>query len=238
MRTTLKLILSGLLLVAITSCSKNNPDSSIGLSFKGVTTLPSAAKGESVVSPFSFTEALIGIKEIELKRKEEHLHDTLTPRDTLKHEFDFKGKYLIDLLTGVSTPDLGLVGFVPGTYNKFESETARLIDGTKSISVKGSYTDALSKVYNFSFTTKSEFEFEFESDSGFVLTEGNVLEMLININLTKMFTNVDFSKATADINNVFVINESSNIELYKRIKHNIKSVAEMHEDKHHEHHGH
>jgi hypothetical protein len=238
MKSIFKITAAGLLLMIAASCSKNNSDTGIALSFKGVTTLSSTAKSASVVSPYSFTEALMGIKEIEIKRKEEHLHDTLTPRDTLKHNFDFKGKYLIDLLTGTSTPDFGLANFVPGTYNKFESETARLIDGGKSISVKGTYTDAALKAYNFSFSTRGEFEFEFESDSGFVLTEGSVLEMLININLPLMFTNVDFTKGTADVNNVYVINETSNIELYKKIKHNIRAIAEMHEDKHHEHHGH
>jgi hypothetical protein len=233
MKNILKITSAGLLLLIAASCSKNSTDTGISLSFKGVTTVSSTAKSISAATPFSFTEALIGIKEIEIKRKEEHLHDTLTARDTLKHKFDFKGKYLVDLLTGTTTPDFGLVNFVPGTYNK--SETARLIDGGKSISVKGTYTDAGSKAFNFNFSTRGEFEFEFESDSGFVLTEGSVLEMLININLPLMFTNVDFAKGTADVNNVYLINESSNIELFKKIKHNIRDIAEMHEDKHHEH---
>jgi hypothetical protein len=158
--------------------------------------------------------------------------------DTLKHKYDFKGKYLIDLLTGTSTPELGFSNFVPGVYNKFESETARLIEGEKSISVKGSFTDSTSLVYSFEFSTKGEFEFEFESDSGFLLTEGKVLEMLININLPGLFEGVDFSKGITDVNNVILINETTNHDLFKKIKHNIHAIAEMHEDRDHEHHGH
>jgi hypothetical protein len=239
MKTVIKYASAGLMLLFVASCTKSNNDTVIGLTFKAVTTLPVGVKGTEIVSPYTFTEARMGIKEIEIKRKEEHLHDTLVPRDTInKNRFDFKGKYLVDLLTGTTTPDFGLVGFTPGTYNKFESETARLIDGTKSLSVKGSFTDAASKVYNFSFTTKGEFEFEFESDSGFVLTEGKILEMLININLPLMFKNVDFSKGLVDATGIVVINESTNAELFKTVKRNIKYIAEMHEDKHHEKTGH
>jgi hypothetical protein len=239
MKKVITFATAGLMILAVISCSKNTTDTVIGLTFKGVTTLPAGAKGVEAVSPYTFTEALMGIKEIEIKRKEEHLHDTLVPRDTInKSRYDFKGKYLVNLLTGITTPDFGLAGFVPGTYNKFESETARVIDGTKSFSVKGSFTDPAAKVYNFNFTTKGEFEFEFESDSGFVLTEGKVLEMLININLPLMFKNVDFSKGTVDAASVIVINESTNTEIFKRVKNNIKAIAEMHEDKDHEKHGH
>jgi hypothetical protein len=239
MKTVMKVASAGLMLLMVTSCTKSKTDTVIGLSFKGITTSTVAAKGASTVSPYTFTEALMGIKEIQIKRKEEQLHDTLTPRDTInKSRFNFKGKYLVDLLTGTTTPDFGLAGFVPGTYNKLESETARLVNGTNSISVKGSFTDAASKVYNFNFSTKSEFEFEFESDSGFVLTEGGVLQMLININLPKLFTNVDFSTALVDSNGTVVITENTNAELYKRIKRNIRSTAEIHEDKHKEKTGH
>jgi len=235
----MKVTSAGLMLLIVASCTKTNTGTVIGLSFKGVTTTTAAAKGASTVSSFTFTEALMGIKEIQIKRKEEQLHDTLTPRDSVnKSRFNFKGKYLVDLLTGTTTPDFGLAGFVPGTYNKLESETAKLVNGTNSISVKGTYTDAASKVYNFNFSSKSEFEFEFESDSGFVLTEGGVLQMLININLPHLFANVDFSLATVDSNGTIVISENTNGEIYKKIKRNIRSVAEMHEDKHKEKYGH
>ncbi|TAL71414.1 MAG: hypothetical protein EPN88_05650 [Bacteroidetes bacterium] len=238
MRNMYKLMLAIIVIIAA-SCSKNNTDTitgtGIGVSFKAVTTLGSSSssavsKSISVVG-FTFSEALIGIKEIELKREEEHFSDSAMVHDSLnKHKFDFDGKYLIDLLTGTSTPDIGFTNFVPGTYNKFESETARLISGGKSISVKGTYTDPSSNVYKFDFSTKKEFEFEFESDSGFVLTEGKILEMLININLPQMFATVDFSKGTPDATNVIVIDETTNIDLFKIIRHNIHSIGEMHED--------
>ena len=177
MRNMLKLMLS-IIIIITASCSKKNSDTGTGtgiaLSFKAAKTVsPAGLASSSAVTKsvalegFTFSEALMGIKEIELKRKEEHFRDSAMVHDPMKkHKFSFDGKYLIDLLAGTSTPDIGFTNFVPGTYNKFESETARLIDGGKSISVKGTYTDPSSKAFNFNFSTKGEFEFGFESDSG------------------------------------------------------------------------
>jgi hypothetical protein len=232
MKNTVKIVSAGLFLCIAVSCTKTT-DTGISLSIKGVTTTASLKKSASVTG-FTFTEALLGIKQIELKREGEKLHDSTMVRDTLRHKFHFNGRYLIDLLAGTSTPQLGLVNFVPGVYNKFESETARLIPGGKSISVKGSYTGLNATVYNFDFSSRSEFEFEFESDSGFVLTEGKVLDMLINVNLPLLFSGIDFSKGIADANNVIVINDTTNIDLCRKIKRNIRLSGEMHED--HEHH--
>lgn len=241
MRNMLKLMLS-IIIIITASCSKKNSDTGTGtgivLSFKAAKTVsPAGLASSSAVTKsvalggFTFSEALMGIKEIELKRKEEHFRDSAMVHDPMKkHKFSFDGKYLIDLLAGTSTPDIGFTNFVPGTYNKFESETARLIDGGKSISVKGTYTDPSSKAFNFNFSTKGEFEFGFESDSGFVLTEGKIMEMLININLTQMFATVDFTQGTADSSNVIVIDETTNKELFRIVKRNIRSTGEMHED--------
>jgi hypothetical protein len=238
MKNLIKLMAAAMIIVAV-SCSKNNTDTGTGIavSFKATTSLLAGSPSSSQVTKsseaagFTFSEALIGIKQIELKREEEQFSDSAMAHNPMnKHKFDFEGNYLIDLLTGISTPDIGFADFVPGTYNKFESETARLVPGGKSISVIGSYTDPASKVYNFNFSTKAEFEFEFESDSGFVLTEGKVMEMLININLPLLFSTVDFSKGTADANGIIVIDETTNTELFKSIKHNIHSIGDMHED--------
>ena len=77
---------------------------------------------------------------------------------------------------------------------------------------------------------KFEFEFEFESDSGFILTEGTIFDMLININLPSLFQGIDFSKATANGNGVIVINETTNSSLASVIKNNIDKVAEMEDE--------
>jgi hypothetical protein len=231
MKTISKIAMGIMIIIFAVSCTKSASTTGISISIKGITS--PAVKKSTTVTGFTFTEALLGIKQIELKRQEEKLHDSTTVRDTLKHRFSFNNRYLVDLLAGTSTPSLGFNDFTPGVYNKFESETARTVTGGKTISLKGSYTSSTASVYKFDFSSKAEFEFEFESDSGFVLNQGNVLGLFINLNLPKMFTSVDFSKGTVDVNNVVVISEASNLDLYNRIKRNIRQAGEMHKDREH-----
>jgi hypothetical protein len=237
MKSIINLTMASIVIASV-SCTKSNTDNNTGiaLSFKAKTSLLAGLPASDPVTKgaaagFTFSEALIGIKQIELKREEEEFSDSAMVHNPMnKHKFDFEGSYLVDLLAGTSTPDIGFTDFVPGTYNKFESETAQLIHEGKTVSVIGTYTDPSSKVYNFNFSTKAEFEFEFESDSGFVLTQGKIMEMLINFNLPLLFNSVDFSKATVNATGVILIDETNNAELYKKIKHNIHSAGEMHED--------
>ncbi|TAL80145.1 MAG: hypothetical protein EPN88_01510 [Bacteroidetes bacterium] len=222
MKTIMKFMTAALIMVFAVSCSKNN-DTGFSLTFKGTTTLPIIKKGENATG-FTFTEALLGIKKIEIKREDEMLNNGDT-------EYDFKGNYVVDLLTGTSTPSLGFAQFLPGTYNKFESETAKILNGGKSLSVKGTFTNTGGIVYGFEFSTTAEIEFEFESDSGFVLNEGTVFDMLINVNLPLLFQGVDFSKATANGNGIIIIDETSNTPILSAIKNNLDHAADM-EDEH------
>jgi hypothetical protein len=218
--------MAAVLIISAISCSKNNGptnDTGISLSFKGTTTFQ-VIKKSAGIEGFIFTEALMGIKEIEIKKEDEEFNDG-------DMRYDFEGNYLVDLLTGTTTPVLGFTEFISGTYNKFESKTAQLLDGGKSLSLKGTYTDNAGTPYTFEFSTPSEIEFEFESDSGFVLTEGTVLDMLVNVNLPMLFEGIDFSKATADENGIIVINDLSNFSMSEIIKSNIDHAAEM-EDEH------
>lgn len=45
-----------------------------------------------------------------------------------------------------------------------------------------------------------------------------------------MFATVDFTQGTADSSNVIVIDETTNKELFRIVKRNIRSTGEMHED--------
>jgi hypothetical protein len=218
MKNVIKILVASTIVIFVASCTKST-DTGISLSIKGSTTLP-LVKKSATVEGFIFSEALLGIKDIEIKMEDELLDDG-------DMDFDFNGNYVVDLLAGTTTPALGFSEFLPGTYNKFESETALALEGDKSISLKGTYTTADGTVYTFELSTSAEVEFEFESDSGFVLTEGVVLDMLVNVNLPMLFDGVDFSKAVANENNVILINELSNAALLEKILNNIDHVAEM-----------
>ena len=225
MKNILKISTAALIFIFAASCSKSskNSDTGISLSLKGTTTLPAIKKG-ATIEGFTFSEALLGIKEIEIKKEDEMMDDG-------EMDFDYDGSYIVDLLLGKSTPALGFSEFLPGTYNKFESKTASVLDGGKSLSFKGIYTDAGGTAYNFDVSTTSKIKFEFESATSFVLTEGTVLDMLINLNLPMLFEGVDFSKATANGSGIIVINDSNNSAILTKIMSNIDRIASM-EDEH------
>ncbi len=221
MKSILKLLLAALIIVYAGSCTKIT-DTGITLKIKGISTLP-AVKKSTAVEGYTFSEALMGIKEIEIEA--ESADEESDDYDDV--EYEFEGKYVVDLLTGTSSPDLGLADLQPGTYNELEAETAQILEGGNTLILKGTYTDAAQNVHTFEFSTDDEIELEIESDEGFVLAEGEVLDMIVNIYLPMLFEGVDFSTATENADGVIIINDSSNPSLAWKINNNIDHVAEI-----------
>ena len=247
MKVFIKLSLASLLAVAVISCTKTS-DTGISLTLAGTNNVATVATSKSLnvsTQGFTFSEALVGIRDIEIKTRDEHFRDTLGlghfddgehKNHNEKHNHGYGGTYLVDLLAGTSAPALGFTSSVPGTYDKFEAASAPAIDGTKTMSLKGTYVDSLSNEYKFEFSTIHRWEYEFKSDTGYVLDEGKVLEMLVSINLPGFFKGVDFSAATRNADNVVVIDENTNLAALKRIKLNLHSAAGLTEDHNGEHH--
>jgi len=239
MKRFLKLTVIAIITFAFVSCSKTATDTGIALTIVGYATSvsPSTAKSlRTTAAGFTISEALLGIKDIEIGTETEHFSDAADDKGGEKHQFDYSQSYLIDLLTGTSTPEIGFKDFAPGVYNKFEAETSGIIAGNKSVSIKGAYTDSQSVVYTFEFSTASELKFEFESATGFELIEGSVLDLLMQVNISEIFAGVDFSKAIVNESNVIIINDITNTGILAQIKANIHQMADMGEDHDHDRH--
>jgi hypothetical protein len=228
MKNILKL-LSAVIMVTAISCTKDNKsgiNTVISLTFKGTTALPGIKKSLNTEG-FTFTEALLGIKEIEIKKVGDVSNND--------GKFDFDKNYIVDLLAGTTTPAFGTSEFLPGRYNKLESKTSNLLDGGNSVSLKGTYTDNVGTTYKFEFSSTSVFKFEVESDTGFILSEGTIFSMLVNVTLPVFFQGVDFSKAAVNSSGIIVINDISNIPMSEIIKSNINLVADMEDENESEH---
>lgn len=226
----MKKLLFGISLILVvsllTSSCKKTGDTGMNLSFKSKTV---ALKTLNAVS-FDFSEALIGVHEIEIKMESEEFNDSQSSEET-EIEYDYDGDYVVDLLTGTSTPDLGFENFVPGNYNKIEAEIHNILDGgTKSISIKGVYTDIEAVEHEFEFSTSDLLEFEIESDAGFYLEEGMVLDLVVKIDLAMLFNGVDFSQAVLNDLNVAIINDTTNSSLADIVKANLAQYSEIEED--------
>lgn len=179
---------------------------------------------KSVLSQsLSFEEAYIGIKEIEIEKDSDD-------DDALEVEYEWEGEYKVDLLTGLSEPEIEMINIEPGFYNELEADIDNVLDQNLSIYIKARYTGTDNVEYTVIFETSEEFEFEVESETGFEITEGTASDLLLSIDLNAMFLDIDFSQAQVSEGNVILINKDSNSELADLIEEKIDDASEFGED--------
>lgn len=212
------------LVFLISSCEKS-VDTGVALTIKATTVVAKSTMG------VTFTEATLGIKEIELKMEEEEFDGDVTgDMENVDVEYDFGGPFIVDLLLGTSDPDLSSVAFEPGVYNKFEAKISKVIDDTYSIIVKGMYTALNGTAYEFIFKSDDEIEFKIESDLGFPVTEGSILDLVINLDLVALFAQINLENAVINADNVILLDNDNNSEIANQIESLLDDVAEMDED--------
>lgn len=249
MKPLFKILSAAILATTFISCSKST-ETGISLAIEGTTSNTSGAlavtRSALAATPgFVFSEALLGVRDIAIKSDDENFGDSLEfEGEHMGHghkgkghpkTFDYEGIYLVDLLAGTSTPELGFTNTVPGSYDKFEAESAPAIDSSKTMSLKGTYTDSLAVEHKFDFSTIHRWEYKFKTDTAVVIDEGKVIEMLVSIDLTKLFRGVDFSKLTLNTDNVAIINENNNVSAFRKITFNLHVIDGMRRG-HHRHH--
>ncbi len=211
-----------LLAINMLSCSEDDkegngdkPTDNVSLQLKGATSTVAIR-----TTGITFSEAIIHVEGVEFESKEE-VNDY--------DEVDFKGPFVIDLLTGVSNPEIPMAGLYPATYDEVEVE---LIDeddnsGQKSIVVKGTY-GADDIVFEFSTTEDFEFEAEADDDSQaylFEVIEGKTTNVVMEFQLANWFKGVDFTTGTLNENGKLIISETENKSLYDKIAENIDTVT-------------
>jgi hypothetical protein len=231
MRGILVIVMAFMIIIAI-SCEKSD-DTGITLSFKGET---SVLKSTNNDGSYTFSEAFLGVHEIEIESEEEYEEEYETEGTEVEIEteteieYEFEGEYAVDLLTGESDPDMGLAEVQPGTYNELEAEISPILEGGKSIIIKGTYTESGQETIEFEFSTTSEIELEVESDAGFYLDEGSILDLVVTFVLPGLFDGVDFYGAEKNDNGVVIMDDSTNVEQTNKVKSNISKFAELEDD--------
>ncbi|MGZ2369597.1 hypothetical protein ACXR6G_07405 [Ancylomarina sp. YFZ004] len=205
------------------SCDKSSDSVSdspnVKLTFKAITNpVVKAITSQSL----TFTEAYMGIKEMEIERDSDD--------DSLEVEYEWEGPYKVNLLTGVSEPEMDLINIEPGIYNEFEADIDNVLDGNLSFVVKAKFTGVDNVEYNVVFETDEEFELEIESEIGIEISETVVNNLLLTIDLNVLFQDIDFSTAVVSEGNIILLNKDSNSELAKLIEDKIDDVTDFEED--------
>lgn len=228
-------VVVGILFLTINmGCESEDPLASISLNMTATSTQSGIDPNGRVASSDTviFSEFLVGVKEIEFETLEEEAEEEDENGEEIEveeEEIEFKGEFVVDVLNGTSNPDFGIAAIAPGVYSEIEMEMGPVLSNNKTISIKATAT-INSVDYLVEFTSNDDFELEIEREQGFSLTEGELSQILIVIDLDALFNGVDCSSASVDEDGVIRINENSNSSLSDIIENNLENALEAGED--------
>ncbi|MGK7390518.1 MAG: hypothetical protein ACNS60_09205 [Candidatus Cyclobacteriaceae bacterium M2_1C_046] len=227
---------AGMVLLAIsTGCESEDPTlANVSLNMTATSANSEIAPNGrvSTTSTIVYSEFLIGVTEIEFETVEEdeaEEDENGNEIETEEEDIEFEGVFVVDVLNGTSNPDFGIADLAPGVYSEIEMEMEPVLENEQTISIKATFTvDNVD--YPVEFTSNDDFELEIEREEGFSLTEGELSQILIVIDLDALFNNVDLSTASVDADGVIRINENSNTSLSEIIENNLENALEAGED--------
>jgi len=204
----------------IISCSDSDENiglTGVNLSFIGNTignTSNSGSSGGRISEHIEITQALVGIGKIEIKSNEAGEEED--------NEFDFTGPYVVNLLSGLSDPELPLTELEPGIYNKAEAELVPVVEDSLSVLIQGMFGDT-----PFTFLWENTEDFKAESNQGFELTADILNNVLIVIDIHSVFEGVNFEQATINENGEIILSKDSNSDLADIVETNIEAASEI-----------
>lgn len=223
MKTKLQFLLLTIGSLLVGACGSDPALEGVKMKMKAVTT-QSSINGRVNATGLTFTDIMIGVDEIEFETDlEDDQEDNLGEDDELKVEFE--GPYVIDLVNGTSTPNLGIGDVPTGVYDELEIELAPVLPLGNTVFIKFTYNG---KTYEFS--TTEEIEIEVEDLSGYTIDANSLQNMLVLINLDAVFAGIDLSSAEADEDGVVRINDSSNSDIAQDIIDQLEDSCDAGED--------
>lgn len=231
------IIISIIAIALLASCSDNPPSlAKIDVTMKAASTTSTISKsgrlayssGRTASTGLIFTEVLLGVTKLEFETDAENENEDQNG-ESIDEEVEYRGEFVVDLINGTSTPDLGTSNSAPGMYNELEIEVGPILTGGNSIfiafKVPGS-TDTLKVEYS----TADDVEFEIEREAGFQLDPGALNQMLVLLNLDLLFEGIDFNQATVDTDGIIRINNNSNPSLATLVSAKLDDAFEAGED--------
>lgn len=245
----LSLVVVGLFFILV-GCNSPEPISDSGhvkvkmMATNGLASSKSLPSGRIAGDSIIFSQALLGISELEFETLEEDEdehgdsdsteidddEDNSGPGshedDEDKDETEFEGLFVFDMISGTSTPNFEVT---PGLYEEIEVETAPILPNGKSALIAFEVIEGL-RAFKVEFSTSAKIELEIEQQGGLQIDGGSLTQILVLLKLDALFTSIDFSLATVDSDGVIRINETSNTGLFNSIKSNLGAAFEFDDD--------
>jgi hypothetical protein len=136
-------------------------------------------------------------------------------------EVEIKGRYVVDLLDGTSSPGIPAISVTPGFYNEIKIELSPILDGGYSVILKGSYTDNQGVQRPVELMLKHFFELKIENHKGFDLDAVKLNQILVLFDLESWFSSVDM-EALIDEDGMIRINLETHHDVSNQVKFNIE----------------
>jgi hypothetical protein len=232
-------------LVAFTiSCSKDNSPaltSAGNVALKAKATINNTAAKNSTSAKglsLNITSLKINIKDIEFGVNEEE-GELDSPNDSIYHDLELHGPFLLDLAAGNTSIDIANVEVPNNVYDKVQFELNKDTDPNspiygKSIEIKG---DINGVPFIFWTDAEEEMEINFSTLNTNIVVDGTTTTTTINFDLSAIFgtaSTIDFS-AAVDGNSDGVIeispdNIDGNADLADTIKNLLKEDTDLEND--------
>jgi hypothetical protein len=216
------------MLVVFTSCEDDQKvrDAKLSLGFEAVQSTNTLKATDTLV----VDSATMTLQEIELESEEEYEmeNDSMEVEKEVEREYELEGPYQLDLLAGTRITDLADIE--PGLYKELEAEIAPADDNGHSVYIKGRYTNPEGATHELIYHTNESFDFEVESEEGIQVSDQEIKELIVRIDLNILFQQVDLSSAALDDDNRILIHEAQNEALAEQIKTYLEEVSEIEED--------
>jgi len=227
MKTTLFALMMMMMMAMLMSCNDNGPAmEGLNLTMKATTSTSKISKAGRVQGGgYKFETAMLGVREFEFETDDDDDNG-----DDDDEEVEFKGSYVVDLITGTSSPEFVNGKLKPGFYDEFEIELGRTLANSNTMFFVFKYKPATGDSVRVEFSSKQLLEFEFDDDNGFEVKEGTLKNFLVLINLDKLFSGVDLSTATVSDDGVVRINDTTNSSLASIVKSNLDKSCEGGDD--------
>jgi heat shock protein HslJ len=233
MKKLLNLLLGATFLLGVASCNKTNSSATdtlpqgenTVLSIQGVTSttqvksasvtstptisLSITGKTGTIIGEATLTQAKIAVKEIQFSMPDSEIDNEA--KQEQENEIEFKGPFIVDLITDSVTPELKPVALLPATYtgiklklDKIEGDETNEDDGSAlatekdsiyqhSIYLEGTYTGVIQrqKYENIPFTVKydmdKEINFNTAGTNGFKVALDSMNTIIVAFNLDDWF---------------------------------------------------
>lgn len=162
-------------------------------------------------SEVKLTKALLNFKGFKLYSNLE---------DTARARAEASGPYFVDLLKERSTPEIPFTGTPSGTYLGIAMHLGQLpARDTGSIYVEG-VKDGIPFVLD----VRQPLRWDYSARSvGFKVGQNSITKFKVHLGLVESIEALNFFYAVKDINDVVIINEDVNVDLYQKV---LKSLAE------------